>query len=205
MIGARASTEGRSGLSGAAIFCLGPGMVVRRAGEQEQQKGKEMITSPKIVERGEQPYVAVKSVVTMKEIGAVAGKFLGEVFGWVAGHGLTPAGAPFFKYNVIDMERGLEIEFDVPTANLVEGDDGVLAGVLPQGRYASLLHRGPYGQLYDINAALLDWIKEQGFTMDVNESPQGDRFGCRLEIYLTDPAVEKDPEKWETEVAIGLA
>ena len=163
-----------------------------------------MITSPKIVERGEQPYVAVKSVVTMKEIGVVAGKFLGEVFGWVAGHGLTPAGAPFFKYDVIDMERELEIEFGVPTAKLVEGDDGVLARVLPGGRYASLVHRGPYEQLYDANAALLDWIKEQGLTMDVNESPQGDRFGCRLEIYLTDPAVEKDPEKWETEVTIRL-
>jgi hypothetical protein len=77
-----------------------------------------MITSPKIVERGEQPYVAVKSVVSMKEIGAVAGKFLEEISGWVGGHGLTPAGAPFFKYNVVDMERGLEIEFGVPTAAL---------------------------------------------------------------------------------------
>jgi effector-binding domain-containing protein len=163
-----------------------------------------MITSPKIVERGEQPYVAVKSVVTMKEIGAVAGKFLGEVFGWVAGHGLAPAGAPFFKYNVIDMERGLEIEFGIPTANLVAGDDRVIVGVLPAGRYASLVHRGPYEQLYDANGALVDWIKEQGLAIDVTESPKGDRFGCRLEIYLTDPGVEKDPETWETEVAIKL-
>ena len=164
-----------------------------------------MITSPKVVERGEQPYVAVKAVVTMKEIGAAAGRFSGEVFGWVAGHGLTPAGAPFFKYNVVDMERGLEIEFGVPTPTLAAGDDRVIARALPAGQYASLVHRGPYEQLYDANAALLDWIKEQGLTMDVKESPEGDRFGCRLEIYLTDPAAEKDPEKWETEVAVKLA
>jgi effector-binding domain-containing protein len=164
-----------------------------------------MITSPKIVERGEQPYVAVKSVVSMKEIGAVAVKFLGEIFGWVAGHGLAPAGAPFFKYNVVDMERGLEIEFGIPTASPAKGDDRVLAGVLPAGRYASSVHRGPYDQLADANAALQDWIKEQGLKMDVTETPDGDRFGCRLEIYLTDPAVEKDPQKWETEVAIKLA
>src|ERR1700757_4981130 len=164
-----------------------------------------MITSPKIVEHGEQPYVAVKSVVSMKEIGAVAGKFLGEIFGWVAGHGLAPAGAPFFKYNVVDMERGLEIEFGVPTAKPVTGDDRVLAGVLPEGRYASLAYQGPYEGLYEANAALLNWIKEHGLTMDVEESPDGDRFACRLEIYLTDPAVEKDPQKWETEVAIKLS
>jgi effector-binding domain-containing protein len=170
-----------------------------------QTNGRHMTTSARIVNRAEQPYVAVKSVVSMKEIGAVAGKFLGEIFGWVGGHGLTPAAAPFFKYNVVDMERGLEIEFGVPTAALAAGDDRVIAGVLPAGQYASLVHRGPYEQLYEANGALLDWIKEQGLTIDVKASPDGDRFGCRLEIYLTDPGVEKDPEKWETEVAIRLA
>ena len=164
-----------------------------------------MTTSPRIVNRTEQPYVAVETVLTMKEIGAVAGKLLGEVFGWAAGHGLAPAGAPFLKYNVIDMKRGLEIEFGLPTANLVTGDDRVIAGKLPAGRYASLKHRGPYDQLSNANSALLDWIKEQGLSMDVTGSPQGDRFACRLEVYLTDPAVEKDPQKWETEVAIKLA
>ena len=164
-----------------------------------------MITSPEIVERSEQPYVAVKSVVSMKEIGVVAGQFLGEIFGWAAGHGVVPAGAPFLKYNVIDMELGLEIEFGIPTANLATGDDRVTAGMLPAGRYASLVYRGSYEQLVDANAALLDWIKEQGLKVDATKSPQGDRFAGRLEIYLTDPAVEKDPQKWETEVAMKLA
>jgi effector-binding domain-containing protein len=163
-----------------------------------------MIISPKIVERTEQPYVAIKSVVKMEEIGPTAGKLFGEVFGWLSGHGLTPAGAPFFRYNVIDMERGLEIEFALPTAAPAPGDDRVLAGVLPAGRYASLIHVGPYDQLIDANAALGEWIKEQGLTVDVAKSPAGDRFGCRLEIYLNDPGVEKDPAKWETEVAFKL-
>jgi effector-binding domain-containing protein len=164
-----------------------------------------MITSPKIVERTEQPYVAIKSVVKMEEIGPTAGKLFGEVFGWLSGHGLTPAGAPFFRYNVIDMERGLEIEFALPTAAPAPGDDRVLAGVLPAGRYASLIHVGPYDQLIDANAALGEWIKEQGLTVDAVKSPEGDRFACRLEIYLNDPGVEKDPAKWETEVAFKLA
>ena len=149
--------------------------------------------------------MAVKSVVSREKIGATAGKLFGEVFGWLHGHGLSPAGAPFFRYGSVDMERGLDIEFGVPTAGSVSGDERVLADVLPAGRYASLLHRGPYDQLYDANGVLGNWIEEQGLKVEVKPSPTGDTYGCWLEIYLTDPAEEKDPEKWETEVASKLA
>jgi hypothetical protein len=40
--------------------------------------------------------------------------------------------------------------------------------------------------------------------VDVRRTPEGDKFGGRLEVYLTDPAVEKDPQKWETQVAFKL-
>jgi effector-binding domain-containing protein len=164
-----------------------------------------MTTSPRIVERSEQRYVAIRSVVNREELGSMTGKFFGEVFGWLHGHGLAPVGAPFFRYDSVDMERGLDIEFGIPTAKEVKGDERVIADVLPAGRYALLLHRGPYDQLYDANGVLGKWTKEQGLKVEVKPSPTGDMFGCRLEIYLTDPAVEKDPQKWETEVAFKLA
>jgi hypothetical protein len=47
--------------------------------------------------------------------------------------------------------------------------------------------------------------KERGIKWNVSETRAGDRFGCRLEIYFTDPKTEPDPEKWETEVAIRVA
>jgi effector-binding domain-containing protein len=164
-----------------------------------------MLTIPKIVDRAEQPYVAIKSRVTMQEIGPTAQKLMPELFSWLRARGIKPAGAEFLKYNVIDMKRKLEIEFGVPTATLVSGDDRVLAGTLPSGRYATLVHRGPYDKLYDANGALIDWARERGIRWDVSETEAGDRFGCRLEIYLTDPGSEIDPEKRETEVTIRLA
>jgi hypothetical protein len=36
-------------------------------------------------------------------------------------------------------------------------------------------------------------------------SPEGERWGCRLEIYRTDPQAEPDMTKWETELAFRLA
>src|SRR5580700_7281658 len=116
-----------------------------------------MLTLPKIVERAEQPYVAIVANVTMHDIGPTARTLLPEVFGWLAARRSAPAGAPFFRYNVIDMARQLEIEFGVPTAAAVNGDARVHPGRLPAGRYASLVHRGPYDELYDANAALIGW------------------------------------------------
>jgi hypothetical protein len=52
---------------------------------------------------------------------------------------------------------------------------------------------------------LLDWAAEQGLTWDVSPSEDGDRWGARLEFYLTDPAEEPDMSKWQTQLAFRLA
>jgi hypothetical protein len=83
-----------------------------------------MSTAPEIATRAEQPYVAIRARVTMAEPGGLGARF-GEVFGWLGARGLAPAGAPFFKYNVIDMMRELEVEAGVPVAAAVDGDDHV--------------------------------------------------------------------------------
>jgi effector-binding domain-containing protein len=164
-----------------------------------------MLTMPKIVGRADQPYVAITSKVTMREIGPAAQTLLPEVFAWLRQRGIAPGGAPFFKYNVIDMERQLEIEFGVPTNAMIAGDARVRPGRLPAGRYASLAHRGHYDELYDANAVLIGWANERGIRFDMEKTDAGDKFGCRLEIYRTDPREEPDPAKWETEVTIRVA
>jgi effector-binding domain-containing protein len=163
-----------------------------------------MSSAPDIETRAEQPYVAVRAKVTMGEIAAFARRF-GEVFGWLDSHGLAPAGPPFFKYNVIDMARELEMEAGVPVATAISGDDQMVAGVLPAGRYATLTHVGHPSELMAATKALLDWAAEQGLAWDVTPSDDGDRWACRLENYLTDPDQEPDMSKWVTQLAFKLA
>lgn len=164
-----------------------------------------MQTEPRIVERAEQPYAAIRARVTMQELGTVLPPLHGELFGWLGAHGATPAGAPFWKYNVVDMERILEVEVGVPLAAPVEGDGRVLAGVLPAGRYAFTSHTGHPAELYNATATLLDWGAEQGHAWDVTDTPDGPRWGARLEFYNTDPREEPDMNKWETDLAFRLA
>ena len=103
------------------------------------------------------------------------------------------------------MARELEIEAGVPLAAAVDGDDHVVAGVLPAGRYATVTHTGHPSELVDVTGALLDWAAEQGLTWDISPAEDGDRWGARVEFYLTDPREEPDMSKWQTQLAFRLA
>jgi DNA gyrase inhibitor GyrI len=159
---------------------------------------------PKIVTRAEQPYVAIKGVVTMSTIAAIADR-MGEVFGWLGARGVEPAGAPFFKYNRIDMANTLEVEVGVPLTEPLVGEGDVIAGVLPAGRYATVSHVGHPDDLLDVTADLLQWATDEGLAWDVREAPDGDLWACRLEFYLTNPMEQPDMSKWEEELAFKLA
>jgi hypothetical protein len=55
--------------------------------------------------RDEQPYAAIRSYVTMHERGSDLPGLHAEVAAWLSARGLERAGAPFFKFNVVDMDR----------------------------------------------------------------------------------------------------
>ena len=164
-----------------------------------------MLTEPKVVERSEQPYVAAKASVPMSGFGDVMPKLLSEVFASMQAHDIAPAGAPFIKYNVIDMEGQLEIEVGVPVGMPIVGDGRVIGANLPAGLYASLTYIGDYDGLVDANDALQKWAEAKGLRFAMREAEDGDHFDSRLELYLTDPQEQPDPQKWETEVAYLLA
>jgi effector-binding domain-containing protein len=126
-----------------------------------------------------------------------------QVLEWLEARGVSPVGPSFFKYNLVEMERALEVEVGVPIAEIVAGDGRVLAAVLPGGRYARLSHTGPPTGLGDATAGLLDWAAGQGLSWDVTEKADGPRWAARLEIYEFDP--RHDMDHWRTELAFRLA
>jgi len=92
--------------------------------------------TPEVIERAEQPYVAIRATVAMESIGAAAAHFP-VMFEWLARHGSGPAGPD---------------------------------------------------QLADITADLLAWAARNGLTFDATTTSEGERWACRLEDYLADPA-----------------
>lgn len=163
-----------------------------------------------IQRREAQSYAALPMQVTMESLAGAVDQAFPELFGWLARHAIAPAAAPFIRYLVIDMAAGLQIEMGVPVATAIDGgssdgDSGdggrIMPGVLPAGQYAVLRHTGPYDGLIASNAALQRWAEEHGITFDSWDTPEGTAWRARAEHYLTNPAAEPDPSKWEVDVA----
>ena len=164
-------------------------------------------TTPQIIERPPQPYVGARQSVTMSSLSSVADR-IPELMAWLAQHGHTPGGAPFFRYLTIDMERELDVEVGVPVADPVdstEGDGAVTVDTLPGGRFVSAFHVGHPDGLYHATAELLQWAEMQGLQWDAHDSANGEAWGCRLEIYHTNPDEQPDMNAWRTELAFRLA
>lgn len=163
-----------------------------------------MLTLPEIVERGPQPYVAVRERVSLGAMKPAVDRAFHKLFAWLGANRVEPVGAAFFKYNLIDMGGTFEVEFAVPVAGEVEADGEIAAAVLPAGRYAQLTWTGPYDALMDVNAVLVGWAKEKGVRWDTQETPEGDRFAARIEIYENNPTEVEDPKDLVTTVAIKV-
>jgi effector-binding domain-containing protein len=165
-----------------------------------------MVTEPKIDTRNAQPYAAVRTQVTMSELGSgIIPQLHGEVMGWLKAQGHSSSGAPILRYRAINMTDKLDLEMAWPTERVLTGNDRITTGELPAGRYGSVLYTGPYDGLMDANRILIEWAKEKGIEWDGGTSDKGDTFASRIETYITDPGEEPDPNKWKTEVAIKIA
>ncbi len=168
----------------------------------------ELQHEPTIIERPAQAYVGITRTITMTTFAEIADRMPG-VFGWLAQHGVAPAGPPFFRYLVIDMEHELVVEAGVPVAGPVveNGDPGgdVQAGTLPAGRYLTVVHTGHPDELLDVTTAFLAWADDHGLAFDVEPSPSGDLWGCRLELLLTNPGEVPDMHDWQTQLLFELA
>lgn len=163
-----------------------------------------MLDEPQISTRAQQPYVAIRQKVSMSELAGLGARFT-ELFAWLETRGMAPAGPPFFRYLVIDMDRELEVDAGVPMATAVDGDGRVVPSTLPAGRYATLVQTGPPSELAGATSSLLGWAAGRGLKWDMSERDGAERWGSRLEIYLTDPHQEPDMSKWETRLAFRLA
>jgi effector-binding domain-containing protein len=130
--------------------------------------------------------VAVRS--SLADISDSMGEALQKAFRALAESGVEPAGPPFARY--FSMEEPIEYEAGVPVAAPFPGGSEVKSGDIGGIEAAVGMHVGPYDTLAQTYAAMTEWVTTQGRTV----------AGPMWETYLTDPTIEPDPQRWQTEI-----
>ncbi len=164
-----------------------------------------MSNEPRIEHRPARRTLAIEATTSMQQEAKVVVSTMPRLQAWLASRRLQADGPPFVRYRRIDMPHRLDIEVGVPVATAAEGDGEVVAGELPAGRYAVLVHTGPTHELVEANAVLQKWAQEQQVDFDVQQEGSSSIWAARLETSLTDPAAEPDPRSRRTEIAYLLA
>ena len=161
----------------------------------------EIIDGPSIAAKPDQGCLGIRLVTPFRGMFAVRDRLMEELYSWADRRAIS-YGHTFFRLHVVDMGGLMDVEVGVITDEAVDGHGRVRAGVLPAGRYATLTYVN-HGRR--ANGLLRDWINEQGLELDYAPSPDGERFGCRYEAYLTDPRSERMKTRWQIELAFRLA
>jgi len=159
------------------------------------------IGQPKIDRRPKITYMGIRFIAPFKGMSKEIGRIAGELNEWAERHKVKTSGPPFLRYHVIDMRGFMDIEYCVPVHKALPDEGGVKSGLVPAGKYASLIYSG--GGISG-NRALIDWVRAQGMDFDRWDTEQGDNFRGRYETYLTDPRIEPRKSRWRIEVAIKL-
>ncbi len=161
-----------------------------------------IVRQPIIDERPEQPYMGIRTRTPMAGMFKVVNNLFKEMNTWAKQKELKFIAPPFLRYHVIDMSGEMDIEVGIPVEKPMKADGHVCPGLIPAGRYASLIY---VGNGYTGNKTLIEWAKANGIAWDRWDDPKGDAFCSRYEAYLTDPKIEPRKTKWQVEVAIKLA
>jgi effector-binding domain-containing protein len=112
------------------------------------------------------------------EIQAILGRVYGEIAGYLAELGEAPAGAPFVIYYNEDMQD-LEMEIGFPVSKKFPTRGDLKSGVLPAGKVATVMHRGPYSDVEQAYQGLTAFMQQEQLVP----------VGHVIEYYLNDPAV----------------
>jgi len=165
-------------------------------------KAETIIGPASIGEKPERPYLGIRFETPFDGMFALVTKALKELRTWSKANSLADEGPYFLRYYQCDMKRMMDVEVGLmtPAGLVVQGR--MQPGVLPKGRYATLVYRG---NGLRGNQALMKWAADHGITFDPLVVGEVESYTCRYEAYLTDYRAEPRKLLWDVELSIKIA
>ena len=163
-----------------------------------------MLTLPVRTRRKKQPYLAIRSQSTRRNLRRQAVLFFSELRDFMVARGVADTGPAFMRYFSIGDDGAVDVEFGYFTTRLHAGGGPVRSGTLPSGVFLSTEWTGPYENIGEVNAMLLGWARHCGVELDATAANGGTVYGCRLEIFHVTPRHTDDPGRLRSEIAVMM-
>jgi effector-binding domain-containing protein len=141
-----------------------------------------------VKELGDQPALTMRSRTTPDDLDPVISESINGVAAYMSELGARRAGPPFTISSDPDADGRIDVVIGWPTAERLPGRGRVERHLLPGGKVAWAIYRGPYSGLSGAYRALYEWILEHGHEV----------AGDPREIYYTDPDEVPDPTDYVT-------
>ena len=156
-----------------------------------------------VKESAEIPYAALRKEVAQQEIPKEIPPLVDILLNLLQKENIKPTGECFFRYLSCTVGGQMVVEAGFPIEKTDSKSDFITFGSFPAGKYLSVIHNGEYGNLIKAHEYLENYSKSNNLTLDERKTDAGVEWGCRAEIYLTEP--DHTPvEDWKTEVTFLL-
>lgn len=147
-----------------------------------------------VIERPNQPTIAIRMRTHVKDLPDLLPRTYGRLTQYLNSVGVAvaqPAYA-YAAYHNMDMED-LDVEAGFPVGGEVEGNGDIITSEIPAGRFATVVHTGPYEQLEPLYDRLDKWVRQN----------QYEPAGVIYEMYLNGPD-DTPPEGLKTQILMPL-
>ena len=136
-----------------------------------------------LIDQTEQPVLSIRTRTPVANLPQEIGKAYQAIAAYLEELGEAPADAPFTAYYNMDMDN-LDVEMGFPVSKRLTGKDEIAANVIPAGKQASYMFKGPYEKMEPAYKALTAWVAEKGL----------EPTGISYEYYYNAPGEVPDEE-----------
>jgi effector-binding domain-containing protein len=133
--------------------------------------------------------LTIRDTCSQSTIGSKLGIFYGKISQLIKTKKLSISGAPFAIYHNFS-RQSFDIEAGIPVNERIESSGEIICKEIPSQKTVMAIYKGPYENTGIVYASIERYIKDKNLTVT----------GPPWEVYITDPLLEPDTEKWQTDI-----
>lgn len=114
-----------------------------------------------VIETEVQPALVVHTYTSVGNLPQVIGKAYADIMTYLGELKERPVDMPFVAYHNLDMEK-LDVEIGFPVAKALPDRGEITATIIPGGKKATAMYKGPYKEMESTYTELNKWMQENG-------------------------------------------